>query len=228
MSPPKPTATEASLALSASLGAATCALRRGETTFGPVSAVPGQTDLAAAVATLAQEADLRPRDLSAILLDLGPGSYTGLRIAVTYASFCRAYLGTDVYTVTSLELMAVAAWRAGVIDSQLPIRPVLDARRNRFHHGLVGLQPPGEPRATLLEQPRATSLDELAAAIRPDQQILAAPDLRRYLAGKLAANPSEPACYDATLLFDPLLAPRPASAELEPLYLMGSYAEPEG
>lgn len=229
MSPPNPTRAAVSLALSASFGAATCALRRGETTFGPIPAVSGQRDLAAAIEQLFREADLRPRDLSAILLDLGPGSYTGLRVAVTYASFCRAYLGTEVRTVTSLELMAVAAWRAGVIDAQLPVRPVIDARRNRFHHALIGLQPPGEPRATLLEQPRATSLDELTAVTRSGEQILAAAELRPYLAGEIAASSAEPVRHDATLLFDPLLAPRPACADLEPLYLMGSYAErPEG
>ena len=211
------------LALSASLGPATCALCRGETTFGPIPAVRGQTDLAAAVETLFRQADMPPTDLSSILLDLGPGSYTGLRVAVTYAVFCRRYLGAELRTVTSLELMAVAAWRAGIIDPELPVRLVLDARRHRFHHALVG-QTAG-PKATLLEQPRATPLEELVAAMGPGEQVVCATDLRPHLAEETTASLVEPARHDAALLFDPLLDPRPAGTELEPLYLMGSYAE---
>ncbi len=191
--------------------------------FGPIPAVRGQNDLAAAVESLFRQADVPPADLSSILLDLGPGSYTGLRVAVTYALFCRRYLGAELRTVTSLELMAVAAWRAGIIDPKLPVRLVLDARRHRFHHAVVG-QAAG-PKATLLEQPRASTLEELVAAMGPGEQVVCAAELHPHLAEVITDSPIEPAPRDAALLFDPLLDPRAAGTELEPLYLMGSYAE---
>lgn len=219
-----------SLSLCASLGTATCALRVDEAggggeIFGPSRADAGHTDLAAATASLFRQAGVEPRSLSTVLLDLGPGSYTGLRVAVTFSSFCRRYLGAEVRTVTSLELMVAAAWRAGIIDPELPTRAVLDARRKRFHHALVGGLLAAAPRAELLEPARATSLQELLASINPTEQLLCAPDLHPYLECANAVRLVEPAGHDATLLFDPLIAPRPAGAELEPLYLMGSYAE---
>ncbi len=212
------------LALCASPDAASCALRCGESAFGPVFTQRGQRDLPAAVDLLFREAETKPRDLDRVLLDLGPGSYTGLRVAVTHAGFCRRYLAADVWTVTSLELAAVAAWRAKLVDPGVRVRPVLDARRKRFHHALVGTDPDRNV-AVLLEQPRATSLQELAAAVQPDEQIVCVEDLWPQLAGKVVARWIEPARHDATLLFDPLIAPRPAGAGIEPLYLMGSYAE---
>ena len=212
------------LALCASPDAASCALRCGESAFGPVFTQRGQRDLPAAVDLLFREAETRPRDLDRVLLDLGPGSYTGLRVAVTHAGFCRRYLAADVWTVTSLELVAVAAWRAQLVDPGVRVRPVLDARRKRFHHALIGVDTDRNV-AVLLEQPRATSLRELFAAVQPDELIICTEDLWPQLAEGVAASRIEPTRYDAALLFDPLLAPRSAGAGIEPLYLMGSYAE---
>ncbi len=212
------------LALCASPEVASCALRCGESAFGPVFTQRGQRDLPAAVELLFREAETRPRDLDRVLLDLGPGSYTGLRVAVTHAGFCRRYLAAEVWTVTSLELAAVATWRAQLADPGVRLRPVLDARRKRFHHALVGVDKDRDV-AVLLEQPRATSLGELIAAVQPDEQIVCAEQLWPLLAKGLATSRIEPTRHDAALLFDPWLAPRPAGAGLEPLYLMGSYAE---
>ena len=47
--------------------------------------------------------ELRPHDLNAIRLDLGPGSYTGLRVAVTFARTNRQFQGVTVHTCTSLH-----------------------------------------------------------------------------------------------------------------------------
>ena len=166
----------------------------------------------------------QPDELRAIRLDLGPGSYTGLRVAVTFARTARQFQGVTVHTCTSLQLIALAALREEMVTDNDHVRPVLDARRQRYHHALVatdGLQ--------VLEAPSAVGLDELRDRIQVDEVLLAAEPLHETLStavsdrgAKLIAPPS----WNAKLLFDDRLdLTATESADLEPLYLMGSYAE---
>jgi tRNA threonylcarbamoyladenosine biosynthesis protein TsaB len=60
------------------------------------------------------EAALSPRDLDRVVVDRGPGLFTGLRVGIATAiSFAQA-LGIPLVGVTSLELLAYGAWRSGV------------------------------------------------------------------------------------------------------------------
>ncbi len=179
-------------------------------------------NLTATVAAAFVQAGLRPRDLSELRLDIGPGSYTGLRVAVTFARVAHSFHDVSVRTVTSLQLMALASWASGDVDGDCPIRPVLDARRQRFYHARIRL---GD-RAALSEAPRATAADEVHESISSDETVVAAGALHPLLATSRAKALIEPAPFDARLLFDGRLALcEPPSDGLEPLYLMGSYAE---
>jgi tRNA threonylcarbamoyl adenosine modification protein YeaZ len=205
-----------SLGLSASGGPSTVAIRD---TDGAVHVgSPGRgDDLAAQVEALFQDVGAQPSALTEVRLDLGPGSYTGLRIAVTFARTLHTFLGVPVLTTTSLQLMALAAWREGRVSESQRIRPVLDARRNRFHHALVELA--GGVR--LVEPPRAVSYEELLASVGSQEALLAEKALQPMLSATVTTVP-----FTAELLFDDALRFSSRSGDqLEPLYLMGSYAE---
>ena len=179
-------------------------------------------NLTAMVAATFVQAGLRPRDLSELRLDLGPGSYTGLRVAVTFARVAQSFHDVSVRTVTSLQLMALACWASGDVDGDCAIRPVLDARRQRFHHARVLLS----DRATLDEAPRATTADAVLESISSEETVVAAADLHPLLAMSRSKALIEPVPFDATLLFDERLAlSEPPIEGIEPLYLMGSYAK---
>ena len=91
--------------------------------------------LTLAMATLLDECALVPRDVECVVVDRGPGLYTGLRVGVATAlAFARA-LGVGVVGVTSLELLARGAYEAGARGTLVS---VVDARRGeifvqRFH-----------------------------------------------------------------------------------------------
>ena len=69
--------------------------------------VPGIVDLL-------DECALRPRDIDRVVIDGGPGLFTGLRVGIaTATSFARA-IGCGIVAVTSLELLAHGARDAGV------------------------------------------------------------------------------------------------------------------
>ena len=71
-----------------------------------------------------QEAGIAFKDLAAIAVSMGPGSYTGLRIGVSSAKgFCYA-LNIPLIAIDTLELLA----RKIRVDSGVII-PMIDARR---------------------------------------------------------------------------------------------------
>ena len=165
-----------------------------------------------------------PAELTSIRLDLGPGSYTGLRVAVTFARTCRQFRGVTVHTCTSLQLIALSALRNDLVTTTNRVRPVLDARRQRYHHALIAMED-----LRILEEPSAVELAALHTQMGPGETIVAPEALHPQLAGRaseLGARVVEPTTWDAGLLFDTRLSlAETDSADLEPLYLMGSYAE---
>jgi tRNA threonylcarbamoyladenosine biosynthesis protein TsaB len=68
---------------------------------------PGIRDLFERVA-------LAPRDLDRVVVDRGPGLYTGLRVGVATAIGLSLGASADLVAVTSLELLAHSASRRGV------------------------------------------------------------------------------------------------------------------
>ncbi len=60
------------------------------------------------------ERSLRARDLDRVVVDIGPGLFTGLRVGVATAIALSEGLGCDLVAVTSLELLAYAAWQDGI------------------------------------------------------------------------------------------------------------------
>ncbi len=120
----------ARLGISASSGAVSCVLRHGELETSARAERPSSGSLLPSIVDrVFREAGLAPSQLSAILLDVGPGSYTGLRVAVTFARCAMGFSRIEVSIATSIELMALAAWRCGALTADSPVRVVLDARR---------------------------------------------------------------------------------------------------
>jgi tRNA threonylcarbamoyladenosine biosynthesis protein TsaB len=80
-------------------------------------------DLAPAVRALLHEAGWKPRDVHAILVSRGPGSYTGLRVGVmsakafAYATGC-VVLGVDTFTVVAAQAPAEVSRLDVIGDAQ--------------------------------------------------------------------------------------------------------------
>jgi len=92
---------------------------------------PDQKDHAAwlhiAVEKMMRDTDVRMRDLDAIAVTSGPGSYTGLRVGMAAAKgFCYA-LGIPLITENKLKVMAMAVRDRVAPDTFLC--PMIDARR---------------------------------------------------------------------------------------------------
>lgn len=91
-------------------------------------------DLAPAVRDLLHQFGWKPTDIAAVIVDLGPGSYTGLRVGImsakvwAYATGCR---------LVGVPAFAAVAWQAAGFlptgSGPLPVWVVNDAQQNRVY-----------------------------------------------------------------------------------------------
>lgn len=85
-----------------------------------------------AIDFLMASVDLKPKDLDRIVVAQGPGSYTGLRVAVATAKMLAYSLGIDLVGVSSLY--ALAAQTCQQYPDSLVV-PLVDARRQNAYVG---------------------------------------------------------------------------------------------
>ncbi|NEW63075.1 tRNA (adenosine(37)-N6)-threonylcarbamoyltransferase complex dimerization subunit type 1 TsaB [Granulicatella sp. zg-ZJ] len=88
--------------------------------------------LASTVDTLCKQAQLIPQQISKIIVSNGPGSYTGLRIGVTYAKTLAYTLKIPLIALPSLDLLA----NMYVAQEDEWIVPFFDARRHHVYAGI--------------------------------------------------------------------------------------------
>ena len=86
--------------------------------------------------------DLTPKDLDRIVVAEGPGSYTGLRIAVATARTLAHTLNIELVGMSSL-LALVPSQQEGLVV------PLMDARRNNVYAGFYENENPVLPEAHL-------------------------------------------------------------------------------
>ncbi|MEH7392621.1 tRNA (adenosine(37)-N6)-threonylcarbamoyltransferase complex dimerization subunit type 1 TsaB [Bacillus sp. JJ1474] len=85
-----------------------------------------------AIEALLHDCDIKPADLSKIVVAKGPGSYTGVRIGVTIAKTLAWTLNIPLVGISSLEVSAASAGRY----FEGAISPLFDARRGQIYTGL--------------------------------------------------------------------------------------------
>ena len=110
-----------------------------------------------AIDFLMNSLDLKPADLDRIAVAQGPGSYTGLRIAVATAKTLAHTLKIELVGVSSLLALVPEQVEGLVI-------PIVDARRNNVYAGFYQSGQAMRPEAHL---PLAEVLDIVSAANQP-------------------------------------------------------------
>lgn len=102
---------------------------------------------------LLREHNIAPDELDAVAVGKGPGSYTGLRIGVSFAKGMCYALGIPLVAIDSLRSLAaclVEEVEAGILDidewERVALCPMIDARRMEVYAELfdTSLNPLGE------------------------------------------------------------------------------------
>ena len=168
------------------------------------------------ITSLLSDGGLRVDDLERVVVDRGPGLYTGLRVGLATAQALARGRGVDLVGVTSLELLAHGARRAGVRGRLLAL---VDARRGEifaqtFEVGddVIVVDQPCVTSATALAVLAATNGDQLTltgdGAVRYDEIFRAVAHFEQF-------TQSLPSLLDAL----DLGAVRAPSDDVAPLYL---------
>ncbi len=183
-------------------------------------------DLAPLVGELLGERGWRPRDLSAVIVGRGPGSYTGLRVGLMSAKALAFATGCKLLAV---ETFAVVALQAG--HNVLAVDVLADAQQDRVYVQRFARSDPESlftPRTELSIQPFATWLQA-----RSGEAWLTGPGLRvpgrRLPEGLLVTPPERWDPAPQSLLSLGWARLRAGEADdlwtVEPLYLRPSAAE---
>lgn len=104
----------------------------GTVTAGPLPPRGRGREIAPRIAALLGERGLRPADLAALAVDVGPGSFTGVRVGVATAKALAYALRLPIVPATSLEILAEAA---PATETVLALR---DAGRETYYYALYG------------------------------------------------------------------------------------------
>lgn len=118
--------------------------------------------LFAAIDEACRAAGISKHDIDAIACDVGPGSFTGVRVAVAAAHGIALALGRPTASVTSLEAMAAAAGDGASVVA------ALDAFKEELYLGSFGIEggiarPAGPAHASSRDAARAFLAEQRAA-----------------------------------------------------------------
>ena len=96
-----------------------------------------------AVASLLAEAGLTLANVDRIAAASGPGTFTGIRVALATALGLGAGTGQDVYGVSTLDALAESAQVATGRRGEVDVLALIDARRGQFYgqHARVPASP---------------------------------------------------------------------------------------
>ncbi len=176
------------------------------------------------IETVMDEAGLAFTDLNRITVTIGPGTFTGTRIAVSAARALALATGAPVVPLSSLTLMAMNPAIASVRGSSLVI--ATDARRDEVYlqrvdaHTLLPLGPAA-----------AVPLSQAAAAVGPGPAVIAGSGAIRVAEAARAAGIDATAVLPNLLpdALDMLFASSTlpvAMGAVDPLYLRPPDAKP--
>ncbi len=173
-----------------------------------------------AIKDVLSQAKASIRDLSAIAVSVGPGSFTGLRIGIAAVKGLAIADGLPCAAVSTLEALAVNADR---FENAL-ICPVMDARRGEYYNALFSIKSgiltricedraiPGKMIAEQIQRfENVLVLGDGAEKFVLENQLpqnLLAPDEIRFQSGESVAKIGAKMLRENQLLFCHELAPR--------------------
>ena len=86
------------------------------------------------------EAGFQPKDLDAVALSIGPGSYTGLRIGTSFAKGLCYGSDLKLITIPTLKIIAQNAKEKYNIEDDALLCPMIDARRMEVYNCIYNAQ----------------------------------------------------------------------------------------
>jgi tRNA threonylcarbamoyl adenosine modification protein YeaZ len=177
------------------------------------------------VAEVLAEAGIEPRALDLVAATVGPGSFTGVRIAVAAARGLALATPAKLYGTDSLTVMARGALSRGLSPGG-PFAVAVDARRGMIYLGVYDARGIRRDRPLLISPDEAASLlpSDLHLAVGSGASFLAEACARQGRRIEVALPDLEPG---AASLAEIAFEAQETVATLRPLYLRPPDARPQ-
>jgi len=153
-----------------------------------------------------EQARVRREEVECLAVGVGPGSYTGIRIAISIAQGWQLARGIRLLGVSSAECLAEQAKERGLSGI---VRIVIDAQRGEFYLAQYQISKAG---VQLSEPLRIVSAKDVA----PDaQKVLVGPDVSTFDSNAIRMFPEAAALVRLAVHRNDFIA----GEKLEPIYL---------
>lgn len=155
-----------------------------------------------------RQAQLAPAQINCVAVGLGPGSYTGIRVAIAWAQGWQLARNVRIAGVSSVEALAVQAQAAGLIG---PIAILIDAQRNEFYLALYEVLA-GERR--IIEPLHLATFTEVKTRLEHCEHVIG-PEATRWFPNARLMSPSALAVAQLAAAKNEFVS----AEHLEPIYL---------
>jgi len=152
--------------------------KRGEARFGDEAS--HLVELPRTVDRLLRENGMEASGIDRVALVIGPGSFTGLRVGLSYVKGLYAGLKADVVTIGTLELLALP-----LLGENKTVCAMVDASKGEVYGAVYeGASSDGKQSAArALVAPQVLSPEKLLQAARPYSPLYAGSGTVRYREG---------------------------------------------
>ncbi len=121
------------------------------------------------------EAKMEREEIECIAIGLGPGSYTGIRTAISLAQGWQLGLQTKLLGISSVECLAETAARVGI---QGKASLIVDAQRNEFYRARYDF---AAGKFALIEPLKIVSMEEVCG-LQAQGETTVGPDAEKWFA----------------------------------------------
>ncbi len=126
------------------------------------------------IEALLNELSIKTSDLSALAINIGPGSFTGIRTGLSSIRTFGQFLDIPVYAFNTFEVLAHNQANESIIS-----RIYIDALQNKAYHARLCFRPEG---VHYLTPPALISMSSLEnTSLESSEQIIISEKLRPYL-----------------------------------------------
>lgn len=167
------------------------------------------------------EAKLSLREMDRVAVNIGPGSFTGVRIGVSAARGFALALGVPAIGITAFEALAAETQS---LSPEKPVLVVLDAHRGEIYAQSFDMKGGASASPLILSREEAEAL----AASQAKNTVLAgsaAPAINEAIGSRFTLGPVEPTAKIDT--YARLASSRQPGDAPKPLYMRGPDAKPQ-
>lgn len=122
-----------------------------------------------AIVEILKEQKITMKDIEAIGTNIGPGSFTGIRVCTTIARVFAQQLNAKLIGISSMQILS------GINESDKNSLVVMDARKNKVYYAIY------TPEGKIIKEPSSIEKEEILEILKDDYFVIADASIYSYL-----------------------------------------------